>query len=85
MSPVYRIGGDEFVAILEGADYDAQDALLADFDRQMEENLTQGKVVVSAGVSRFMPGQDDSFRAVFERADERMYQRKRALKGTVGR
>ena len=80
-SPVYRIGGDEFAVILEGEDYAAQDELLEVFDRQMEENLAQRKIVVSTGISRFVPGQDNSFRTVFERADEKMYQRKRTLKG----
>ena len=79
-SPVFRIGGDEFMAILEGPDYVNRSDLMAAFDRQIEENLHQGQVVVSAGLAEFDPDQDDTYSAVFQRADERMYERKRFLK-----
>ena len=80
-SPVYRIGGDEFVVILEGEDYKDRINLLNDFDRQMEENRDAGKIVISTGLDIFRPGRDINFNSVFERADQRMYERKRALKG----
>ena len=83
-SPVYRIGGDEFAVILEGEDYAAREELLSAFDRQMDENRAQGKIVVSSGLARFDPERDASFGRVFERADARMYQRKRILKGAAG-
>ena len=59
-----------------------QDKLLSDLDRQMEANRSQGLIVISGGISRFDPERDNSFHTVFERADEKMYQRKRILKGT---
>ena len=79
-SPVFRIGGDEFVVLLSGADYDGRKALLAAFDRQAEENLRRGDVVVSAGMAVFKTGRDHSFSDVFEAADRRMYARKHRLK-----
>ena len=79
-SPVFRIGGDEFAVILEGQDYQARSTLQAVFDRKMEENLHAGEVVIASGLSDYVRGQDNSYHAVFERADEAMYQRKRALK-----
>jgi len=79
-SPVYRIGGDEFVAFLEGEDYQNRKALLDDFDAQIERNLHSGQVVVASGLSVYRPGHDNSYRHVFERADRRMYDRKGSLK-----
>lgn len=83
-SPVYRIGGDEFVAILEGEDYDHREELLAAFEKQMDDNLTQGKRSISSGCACFDPAQDKSAHTVLERADERMYQRKRQMKEREG-
>lgn len=79
-SPVFRVGGDEFVAIIEGSDYENRAALLADFNRQAEQNLRAGQVVVSAGIADFDQAADQSFKAVFQRADEAMYLRKSVLK-----
>lgn len=41
-SPVYRIGGDEFVAFLKGEDYANREKLLNLFDLQMDKNRTTG-------------------------------------------
>lgn len=81
-SPVFRIGGDEFCAILEGSDYKYRVSLLSEFDSQVEENRSKGLVVVSSGMSVFDPETDKDFAAVFERADKKMYERKRQLKKT---
>ncbi len=78
-SPVFRIGGDEFVAFLEGENYKNRESLLKDFNRQIEKNYSEGKVVVSSGLDEFLSG-DDNFLSVFERADKKMYERKRLLK-----
>ncbi|MCR5279831.1 MAG: amino acid permease, partial [Lachnospiraceae bacterium] len=78
-SPVYRVGGDEFVAILTGQDYDMRSELLASLNRIVEENMTSGGVVIAAGMADFMSG-DRSFKEVFDKADTLMYVRKRALK-----
>ena len=79
-SPVFRIGGDEFVALLEGEDYQNRTSLLAEFETQAEINLRNGAAVVASGLATFRPGEDHSFRQVFERADARMYDRKGLLK-----
>ena len=79
-SPVFRVGGDEFVAILEGKDFINREELMAGFDRKMEENLKKNAVVIAAGLAVFDPAGDKSFRRVFERADLLMYQRKNELK-----
>ena len=79
-SPVYRIGGDEFVALLEGEDYINRTILMSAFETHVEMNRHSGKAVVASGLAEFRPGQDNSYRRVFERADRRMYMRKSALK-----
>ena len=82
-SPVFRIGGDEFVAFLEGEDFRNRKILLAAFETQTDENVRLGKPVVASGMSVFRHGHDNSYRRVFERADQRMYDRKGALKARV--
>jgi diguanylate cyclase (GGDEF)-like protein len=79
-SPVYRIGGDEFVVLLEGDDYRQRITLLDEFNKQMEENAKTGGIVISSGLDVFRPGRDIDFNSIFERADQRMYERKKALK-----
>ena len=79
-SPVFRIGGDEFVALLMGADYAARAELMAEMDRRAIENCSRADAVVSAGLAEFVQNQDVTLRSVFERADQQMYRRKRELK-----
>ncbi|MBQ8700511.1 MAG: amino acid permease [Acidaminococcaceae bacterium] len=81
-SPVFRTGGDEFVAILEDRGYVERKACVEAFNRQVEANVKEeGKVVVSVGLSEYIPGQDQNVHDVFERADALMYKRKMQLKG----
>ena len=79
-SPVYRIGGDEFVVILQGSDFDDRENIKTRFDRQIDENLRSGAVVVSSGMAVFDSVIDESYTEVFIRADKEMYERKTALK-----
>ena len=79
-SPVYRIGGDEFVAVLTGQDRANKAVLMEEFDRRVERNKSEGRVVIAAGISDFVPDFDTNAHSVFERADELMYKRKKALK-----
>lgn len=79
-SPVFRIGGDEFVAILEGGDYKQRDVLLAEFDQTIEDNQRNGNVVVASGMAVYDPEIDENYNDVFKRADKNMYQRKDLLK-----
>ena len=79
-SPVFRIGGDEFVAILEGGDYKQRDVLLAEFDQTIEDNQRDGNVVVASGMAVYDPEIDENYNDVFKRADKNMYQRKDLLK-----
>ena len=79
-SSVFRIGGDEFVILLEGRDYDKRNAIISDINEKIEKNIGTTNVVISLGVSEFDPAEDEKFHSVFERADKMMYQRKTELK-----
>ena len=79
-SEIYRIGGDEFVALLEGDDYNNRDSLLTTFNERIEMNIRKKGAVVSSGMSVYVPNQDNTFVQVFNRADKEMYQRKHELK-----
>ena len=80
-SPVYRIGGDEFVVILTGRDYVIRKELVLALHDRSVAHIGSGGVVVSGGLSEFKPGEDRSYHAVFERADGLMYDEKQLLKG----
>ena len=77
---IYRIGGDEFVAILLDENYINRETLLLNFNKTMEMNMKNRGVVVSSGMSSFVPGIDNTYIQVFNRADKEMYQRKHELK-----
>jgi len=86
-SPVFRIGGDEFVVILTGRDRVERGALMHEMERRSVNNIKDGGVVVAAGMSDYIPGYDESVKPVFERADLMMYECKEDLKqrGAVSR
>ena len=84
-SPVYRMGGDEFVVFLTGRDFENRYEILKTFHARVEENLRKDDVVVSAGISDYDPEADKTVHAVFERADAQMYQRKKELKSMGAR
>ncbi len=84
-SPVFRIGGDEFAVILKNNDYDKIDSLIEEFDQilkdQDKEDLKPWENVRAAiGYALYDPEKDSSVDDVFRRADQNMYQKKKAMK-----
>ena len=80
-SPVFRIGGDEFVVFLRGSDYPIREELLARLKLQVIENIgVKGAPILAAGMSDYIPETDLKVADVFERADNLMYENKRKLK-----
>ncbi len=79
-SPVFRIGGDEFVAILCGSDFENRERLEKKFTEAVKENVDQHKVVVACGISVFDKEHDKDVSSVFERADALMYKNKMRMK-----
>lgn len=85
-STVFRIGGDEFVVILKGRDYEGIERLVREFNTEIEamqedNTLEQWeKVSAAIGYALYEEGKDDSVENVFKRADEAMYNRKLEMK-----
>lgn len=77
---IYRFGGDEFVIIIEGELYDSRHHLLEAFNKRIEDNFKNGQPILAVGISDFVKDRDNTYRSVFERADERMYVKKAQLK-----
>ena len=78
-SPVFRVGGDEFVVILEGEDYDRRDELIDKVKVLSNENVkTEEGVVIACGMGVY--GSGDTFHDVFHKADQGMYDHKKSLK-----
>lgn len=80
-SPVFRVGGDEFVVVLDGRDYDMREQLLAKLREESAANKrSRSGPVIACGMATFDPEADHSFDTVYKRADMQMYEHKNELK-----
>ena len=79
-SPVYRVGGDEFVAVVQGEDYENLEVLMQELSLTNRKNKKNNEVVIAVGFAQY--NHDRSVAAVFERADSKMYENKKLLKST---
>ena len=80
-SPVFRIGGDEFVAVLIGQDYERREELLNALKNESYDNkITRSGPVVACGLAVFDKEKDSCFSDVFTRADKEMYKNKKEIK-----
>ncbi|SFD02252.1 diguanylate cyclase domain-containing protein [Butyrivibrio sp. YAB3001] len=80
-SPVYRIGGDEFVVIAHGKDLDNIEDIMKRLSDINNENKEKGEVTIAAG---FAIGTEGRYvKDVFFEADEKMYQNKKRMKGEI--
>lgn len=77
-SPVFRIGGDEFVVIAQGRDYRSIDRLMARMNERNEENRKAGGIVIACGMAK--RENESIMEDVFNKADHLMYENKRDLK-----
>lgn len=77
-SPVFRVGGDEFVVISRGNDYEEIEILLAKLNKINRDNASTGGIIIASGMSKF--DHDENVAKVFERADAAMYENKKQLK-----
>ncbi|MBP5448068.1 MAG: diguanylate cyclase [Treponema sp.] len=84
-SPVFRIGGDEFVAIVTDYDYDRREQFVKELRERSEKNgrLKSGPEL-AVGLAVYDPYKDNSFSDVFARADRDMYENKNLIKSRKG-
>lgn len=77
---VYRIGGDEFVVLLQDKSYEECMELQRMFE-QTESISSKGSMVSAAiGFAIYNPEQDSGYEDVFRNADARMYEKKIRMK-----
>ena len=82
-SPVFRVGGDEFIVILRGQDLENIDALRADFLSQVSEVYTPEpwkQISAAIGVAFYDRERDSGIEDALKRADQEMYEMKKAMK-----
>ena len=88
-SPVYRIGGDEFVVVLEGQDYDNRQRLLEQLREAFASTLHANdrppwnRYSAAIGMAIYQAG--DDIESVFNRADQAMYEAKARMKAEQGK
>ncbi len=80
---LYRFGGDEFIAIETNSTLEEMRQRFALLDWELEEvNRTERPYVaplsLAKGAAAYIPGTDASYMEVFKRADQAMYEDKRA-------
>ena len=83
---VYRIGGDEFVVIIEGDKVSLCQYFVKQFKAEMARKAANEalqpweKISAAVGVAYYQPGVDKSADEVFKRSDAEMYANKLAMK-----
>jgi diguanylate cyclase (GGDEF)-like protein len=82
---VYRLGGEEFLVLLPGADLEHAEARAEQLREAVAEaSMTEDvRLTMSFGVSASAPGEEFDYEAVFARADAALYDAKRAGRDTV--
>ena len=84
-SPIYRMGGDEFCAILSGRDYSKRKELFNELRSRIVElskieNMESGKASFASGMATYDKGADETVTDVIKRADRQMYINKAEMK-----
>ena len=82
-SPVFRIGGDEFVVVLRGQDLQNIDALKADFLARLNAQADAPpwkRLSAAIGIAFYDASRGESVDEVLKRADQAMYAMKKDMK-----
>jgi diguanylate cyclase (GGDEF)-like protein len=83
--PLFRVGGDEFVVVLQNEDLEGRKSLFDQLILRCSNTFVEvgdDKVAISIamGFSMFDPNKDQRFEEVLKRADEAMYENKLKMK-----
>lgn len=82
-SPIFRIGGDEFVVIVQDRELERCEELVAGLRERMEKTMRDGslepweRISTAFGIGRYASG--DDVEAVFKKADIAMYDEKKRM------
>lgn len=80
-SPVFRVGGDEFVVFLRSDDFTNRVELMKELRNRVLENVKTGsRPILASGMAEFEPENDCLVSDIFDRADKEMYENKQELK-----
>ncbi|MDU1413489.1 MAG: GGDEF domain-containing protein [Clostridium sp.] len=86
-SNIYRIGGDEFVAILENSDLHECTKLINKMNLEIvkfnKNSLNNINVSIAYGLAIYNKTMDTCYESVFSRADKEMYINKAKMKNTI--
>ena len=82
---IYRIGGDEFAAIITGVDYTNRERLLREMYERINNIHENAKTLLedtslALGVAVYNRKNDHDYMSIFSRADAQMYDHKKILK-----
>lgn len=86
-SPVYRVGGDEFIVLLQNEDFNNVESLVSAFRDRMRATygdksaLPWDRISAAIGYALYDLELDDGIDSVKSRADKEMYECKREMKG----
>ena len=86
---LYRIGGDEFIAVIKQLSDTDLDLFFRRLDEKLiEENKNVKKykipLAIAKGYAMYSPGNDKEYKQVFKRADQKMYANKLAYYNRYG-
>ncbi len=83
-SPVFRVGGDEFVTILRDSDYGNRTRLLALFRTQVSKSVHENdnivdRMSIASGMAEYQNGTDHCVKDVYLRATNKMLENKKEM------
>lgn len=85
-SPVFRIGGDEFLVVFKGSDYENRESLIKSFEEKMQASQSSkdawDRISVAYGLALSSEYPNINMHQMFIKADEKMYEKKRIMKAS---
>jgi len=82
-SRLFHVGGDEFIVILLGEDYDNLENVIKDFDSKLRYSKIEyegHELIFSVARGYCLSKEGMSYKEVFQAADDKMYENKKEIK-----